>query len=295
VMSFWAYMLHCRGGAFYVGQTDNLEQRMAQHEFGAISGFTADHLPIKLVWSEQFATRDEAKAAEKQLKGWSRAKKMALIRGDWDHISVLAQSKTGPSTGSGQTVLGGGIATVSAYPEPVEGLSLICHPDTPCRILETITVAMEWHDCGWATLVFRVAGHIDQIRFPSQGAGQRSDRLWEQTCFEMFSRNVGYDAYEEVNLSPSTDWASYDFLSYRNGMRNDHPAPDPEITIERSERTFILRANAVLAEGRGPWQIALCAVIEETDGTKSYWALRHPSGPPDFHHPDCFALRVRAC
>ncbi|MEQ1725935.1 MAG: GIY-YIG nuclease family protein [Sphingopyxis sp.] len=101
-MSFWAYMLHCRGGAFYVGHTDNLEQRMAQHESGAIAGFTADHLPVKLVWSQEFEVRDDAKSAEKQIKGWSRAKKMALIRGDWDLISALAKSKSGPSTGSGQ-------------------------------------------------------------------------------------------------------------------------------------------------------------------------------------------------
>jgi len=77
---FWAYMLHCRGGAFYVGHTDDLERRFAQHESGAIKGFTSDRLPVKLVWSQEFGTRFEAKEAERRLKGWSRAKKMALIR-----------------------------------------------------------------------------------------------------------------------------------------------------------------------------------------------------------------------
>jgi len=65
--------------------------------------FTADHLPVELVWPQEFATRDEAKASETGIKGWSRAKKLALVRGDWDRISALAKKKNGPSTSSGQT------------------------------------------------------------------------------------------------------------------------------------------------------------------------------------------------
>jgi len=79
----------------YVGHTDDLERRIAQHETGAIPGFTRNYLPVRLVWCQEFATRDEAKAAEKQIKGWSRAKKLALIRGDWEEISRLSKSKTG--------------------------------------------------------------------------------------------------------------------------------------------------------------------------------------------------------
>ena len=94
-MSFWAYMLHCNAGRFYVGHTDDLERRLGQHETGAIPGFTRNYLPAKLVWSAEFPTREEAKAAEKQIKGWSRAKKLALIRSDWEEISRLAKSKTG--------------------------------------------------------------------------------------------------------------------------------------------------------------------------------------------------------
>jgi putative endonuclease len=94
-MSFWAYMLHCNAGRFYVGHTDDLERRLWQHETGVIRGFTRNYLPVKLVWSQDFTTREEAKAAEKQIKGWRRAKKLALIRGDWDEISRLAKSKTG--------------------------------------------------------------------------------------------------------------------------------------------------------------------------------------------------------
>jgi putative endonuclease len=103
---FWCYMLHCRGGYFYVGLTDDIERRSGEHKSGLIPGFTADHQPVELVWSQDFPTRDEAKASEKQIKGWSRAKKLALIRGDWGRISNLAKKKDSPSTSSGKTVLG---------------------------------------------------------------------------------------------------------------------------------------------------------------------------------------------
>jgi putative endonuclease len=105
-MSFWAYMLHCRGGSFYVGHTDNLEDRVAQHQSGSIRGFTRDHLPVKLVWSQEFSTRYEALAAERQIKGWTRAKKLALIRGDWEQISALAKSRSALRQAQGERSLG---------------------------------------------------------------------------------------------------------------------------------------------------------------------------------------------
>jgi predicted GIY-YIG superfamily endonuclease len=92
-MTFWVYMLHCAGGAFYVGQTDNLELRIAQHECGEGSEFTKSRQPVRLVWSESFASRAEALEMERRLKGSSRAKKLALIRGDWNEISRLASSR----------------------------------------------------------------------------------------------------------------------------------------------------------------------------------------------------------
>jgi len=102
-MAFWTYMLHCRGGVFYTGHTEDLEYRLAQHQRAALPGFTSNLLPVTLVWCQDFPTRYEALAAERRIKGWSRAKKMALIRGDWGRISALAKSKNGPSTSSGRT------------------------------------------------------------------------------------------------------------------------------------------------------------------------------------------------
>nr|WP_066044073.1 GIY-YIG nuclease family protein [Blastomonas sp. CCH13-E1] len=88
--------------------TDDLEHRMSQHASGVCGGYTAKRRPVELVWSEDFPTREDAFGVEWQIKGWSRAKKEALIRGDWDLISRLSRGLrnsagegAGPSTGSG--------------------------------------------------------------------------------------------------------------------------------------------------------------------------------------------------
>jgi predicted GIY-YIG superfamily endonuclease len=98
-VAFWTYMLRCADARYYVGHTDALEPRLAQHEAGKGSDFTARRRPVALVWSETFSTREEALAAERQVKGWSRAKKEALIAGDWKRVSELAVSREArPST-----------------------------------------------------------------------------------------------------------------------------------------------------------------------------------------------------
>lgn len=87
---FWVYMLRCADGSFYVGHTDELEQRLGQHNDGRYCRWTRCRRPLQLVWSADFPTREQAKEAEKKLKGWSRAKKQALVDGDHDRISLLA-------------------------------------------------------------------------------------------------------------------------------------------------------------------------------------------------------------
>ena len=80
-MTFWVYILRCADGLYYTGHTDNLERRVAQHQAGEIPGFTVMRRPLRLVFSQEFATREEALAAELQIKPWSRRKKEALMRG----------------------------------------------------------------------------------------------------------------------------------------------------------------------------------------------------------------------
>lgn len=94
-MAFWTYILRCSDGAYYTGHTENLEQRIGQHQLGQIAGFTSTRRPVELVFSQELNTREEALAAELQIKPWSRAKKEALIRGDWEALRRLAKTKFG--------------------------------------------------------------------------------------------------------------------------------------------------------------------------------------------------------
>ena len=89
---FFVYLLRCANGSYYCGQTDDLDARMQQHHAGEI-GYTFTRKPVELVWQGEFETREGAIAFEQQVKGWSRAKKEALIAGDWNRIQALAKSK----------------------------------------------------------------------------------------------------------------------------------------------------------------------------------------------------------
>lgn len=91
---FWVYILRCADGSYYAGHTDNLEIRINQHQAGECAGYTLTRRPLKLVWYQECTTREEALSAERQIKGWSRKKKEAMMRGDWVEVSRLAQSKS---------------------------------------------------------------------------------------------------------------------------------------------------------------------------------------------------------
>ncbi|WP_286774204.1 MULTISPECIES: GIY-YIG nuclease family protein [unclassified Sphingomonas] len=108
-MTFWAYLLRCADNSFYCGHTDNLEMRMNQHQAGQIEGHTRHRRPVALVWSQEFPTRLEALEAERRIKGWTRAKKEALVCGDWQEMSRLARNRQvagRPSTSLGRTDVG---------------------------------------------------------------------------------------------------------------------------------------------------------------------------------------------
>ena len=87
---FFTYMLRCSDGSYYVGHTDDLPKRIAEHQHGQGCAWTRARLPVEHVWSQEFSTREEAKSAEQQIKRWSRAKKQALIGGDFDLLKLLA-------------------------------------------------------------------------------------------------------------------------------------------------------------------------------------------------------------
>ena len=89
----FVYILKCADDSYYTGSTTNLELRMAQHESGYFKGYTSSRLPVTLVWWADMPNEHEAFLRERQIKGWSRAKKEALIQEDWDRIHAIVKQE----------------------------------------------------------------------------------------------------------------------------------------------------------------------------------------------------------
>lgn len=166
---------------------------------------------------------------------------------------------------------------------------LVAHPDFAPRSVRGVEV--QWVETGQALrLRYRVDGHESLVIPPFAGRG-RADELWRTTCFELYLQPEGETGYSEFNFSPSQRWAAYDFEDYRAGMRDRPLAAEPVGEASQGERLFVqdvLLDTAALPAR--PWSIGLSAILEEDDGTVSYWALAHGVGKPDFHHPAGFAL-----
>ena len=106
-MPFHVYILQCADGTYYTGHTDELDRRMAEHGAGEGCAYTSKRRPLELLWATDCQTREQAWELEKRLQGWSRAKKEALMRGDFEALPALSRSRS-----------------QSARPEPVEGPAL---------------------------------------------------------------------------------------------------------------------------------------------------------------------------
>ncbi len=89
----WVYILLCSDGSYYTGCTSNIEKRIGEHQLGVHKGYTYKRRPVKLVFSTDFSDIRDAIAFERQVKGWSRKKKEALIRGDFDLLKILSECK----------------------------------------------------------------------------------------------------------------------------------------------------------------------------------------------------------
>ena len=167
------------------------------------------------------------------------------------------------------------------------------HPDSRCKAVDRIDVEIARPRPTTLQLRFVTKGRIADIKFPPQKPSARADELWRHTCFEAFVRPISAPAYREFNFAPSTEWAAYDFSGYREGMANANVVAPPNLNTESAPDTFTLTVALELSlPAADTWRLALSAVIEETNGVKSYWALAHPPGKPDFHHADAFALEL---
>lgn len=163
------------------------------------------------------------------------------------------------------------------------------HPKSPCKSVARFEVEVLRLSSTQLLLRYRLEGQMDQIALPAQEVPTRKDELWRHTCFEMFLRSP--TGYYEFNFSPSSAWAAYAFDGYRQGMQALTIAA-PSVVVHRTSTELCIEVVASIPESEGALNLALTAVIEERDGTISYWALNHAPGKPDFHHPAGFVLEL---
>lgn len=173
---------------------------------------------------------------------------------------------------------------------------LICHPDTPSSCVSQVTAQLTaGHDLGfWVEFMITPTDGVILPEFKPR-KGRRTSELWQKTCFEVFLKPTSDASYVEFNLSPSFDWAAYSFASHRSGMKDYAVRFEPEIEITPSpdSQFYWLASHLPMPNVQSSQvQLGLTAVIEETGGHKSYWALAHPPGAPDFHDPSCFIARL---
>jgi hypothetical protein len=178
----------------------------------------------------------------------------------------------------------------------LDRFSLVCHPDTPCAVLQGISVAVQWLQSGDLCLAYTLTGELVQLRIPAPQTPAATDGLWQHTCLEAFVAEGDTNAYREFNFSPSGQWAAYGFTAYR--QRGEWVASQPPaMTLKQTGDNLVLvvmvsAADLPVKKVDNPGLLGLTAVIEAVDGSKSYWALRHPAGQPDFHHRDGFVHEI---
>lgn len=164
---------------------------------------------------------------------------------------------------------------------------LVPHPDHPPLEVKSVSMRMVTLNDGRTMLRYRVDGCRSMVLPEFSGKG-RADDLWQATCFELFGSEGRGDPYLELNFSPSGRWAAYRFETYREGRTDDDLAAQPDIDFDRGEDILVLTAYLSSTDLARVRRVGVSAVIEEEGGRKSYWALAHPAGKPDFHAAYCF-------
>jgi hypothetical protein len=164
-------------------------------------------------------------------------------------------------------------------------------PDPPFKVWANVEHAGSLAAVATTNIWFGVGAPADRFLVPTSAEPQRRNELWKTTCFEAFLRPLGESMYREWNFAPSGDWAAYQFSAYREGMAEAEVSGAPYIRLEDNLTWWAVGATIAVPADTN-WELGLSAVLEEKDGTKSYWALAHPSEKPDFHAPGCFVARL---
>ena len=148
------------------------------------------------------------------------------------------------------------------------------------------------------TIGYALEGDLSGLALPAPAARpERKDRLWDETCLEIFLAAAGSAAYREFNLSPAGHWNAYRFSSYREGMREEEAIASLPFLVRMEPGVLRLALDLDLV-GIGSTgkdvEVGICAVVLTTAGRKSHWALAHPGPVPDFHLRDGFTLTITA-
>jgi hypothetical protein len=175
--------------------------------------------------------------------------------------------------------------------------NLIAHPATPpsdplFKVWANVEHAASLAAVATTNIWFGVGALAERFVIPEAAEPARADELWQTTCFEAFLRPLGEESYREWNFAPSGQWASYQFSAYRAARAAAEIDAPPYIRMEDNFTWWAVGATIAVPADTN-WELGLAAVLEEKDGTKSYWALAHPPGEkPDFHHADCFVAKL---
>ena len=184
-----------------------------------------------------------------------------------------------------------GIAT-GPRPSPGKEYALVAHPDTAPVAVRAVRVHLLHRPRDNLVLTFSIDGQ-DHVALPDRVMSGRADELWKTTCFEMFLSLADQASYFEFNYATSTQWAAYQFDAYRSGMRDLPLTRAPYIDRWDDKSGYVVQVDQALDDlPPAPLAMGLSAVIEEVDGTKSYWALAHAPGPPDFHNRATFTATL---
>ena len=143
-------------------------------------------------------------------------------------------------------------------------------------------------------LTYQLQGPLDQLLLPAASSQpERRDLLWQHSCLELFMSTAEDPGYWEVNVAATGDWAIYRLEGYRQGLQA--AAEYSALPIRQQRRAdnwkvqFKLPLPAAVT-ANSSLMLGVTAVLEQSDGTLSYWALAHPGEQPDFHHRDSFQL-----
>jgi hypothetical protein len=161
------------------------------------------------------------------------------------------------------------------------------------RLVDRVDVEVERLSATLLRFRYRVEGEIERIALPPPAPPLRTDNLWRTTCFEAFIAPAEGESYRELNFSPSSQWAAYDFTAYRAGMVQAWVPAPPDIKLVLETNALELIVTISLDLDPDPWRLALSAVIEDKRGAKAFWTAGGGGGSaPDFHHPSCFVFEL---